>query len=63
MDRIISDIVKKQQSGEGGSSTVVIDKCCNIIRISLESAIYMPALKKGFEENLMPIYQYMANPN
>ena len=62
IDRILKDIKVRQQKGEGGSSTVVIDKCCNIIRISLENPIYMPYLKDEFEELLRPIYQFMMDP-
>ena len=63
VSRIVKDIQKKQQAGAADTSTVVIDKCCNILRISLESNIYMPTLKAEFEENLRPIYQYMADPS
>lgn len=42
VDRICKDIQKRQQSGAADTSTVVIDKCCNILRISLESNSYMP---------------------
>ena len=40
----------------------MIDKCCNIIRISLDNPVYMPLLKDEFEEQLRPIYQFMMDP-
>ena len=60
VDRMLWDTKKRQESGEGG--TVVIDKCCNVLRLCLENHIYMPQLKDDFEELLKPLYLHMSDP-
>ena len=60
VDRMLWDTKKRQESGEGG--TVVIDKCCNVLRLCLENQIYMPQLKDDFEELLKPLYLHMSDP-
>ena len=60
VDRICKDIQKRKEDGLG--NTLVIDKCCSILRVALESNVFMPAMKQEFEEVLKPIYMCMVDP-
>jgi len=59
--RICKDIQARKEDGSG--NTLVIDKCCNVLRLALESNVFMPQNKGQFEEILKPIYQYMIDPS
>lgn len=66
MQAVVARICKEQQAKLSGTlsdqSSIVLDKCCTILRICVDSPVYMATMQEQFEEALKPIFRFISEP-
>ena len=66
MNATVSRILKEQNAKQSGmqtdSSSIVLDKCCTILRICVENNTYMMNCQDQAEEELKRIFVYIQEP-